>query len=102
VYGGAMATQEADNVIFVQKAVGSRMTKTINVAKNRFAGGTGFLPLQFDRKTRCYRDLSKAAVKVRNASYELREGKSKGGGYDEEGGGNTKGASYMVDGILVK
>ncbi|XP_040577676.1 twinkle mtDNA helicase [Lepeophtheirus salmonis] len=54
VFGGAKATQEADNVIFLQtetSEVNSKQKKYLEIVKNRFSGDLGTLPLHFNKET---------------------------------------------------
>ena len=53
IFGGAKATQEADNVILLQEEeVNARLKrKYIQVVKNRFSGDLGVVPLFFNRPT---------------------------------------------------
>lgn len=53
IFGGAKATQEADNVILLQEEqVNPKLKrKFIQIAKNRFSGDLGYLPLFFNKGT---------------------------------------------------
>jgi len=54
IFGGAKATQEADNVMLLQEEeVGAKglKRKFIQVAKNRYSGDLGILPLFFNKGT---------------------------------------------------
>ena len=53
IFGGAKATQEADNVLFLQEeAITERIKrKYVQVAKNRFSGNLGEVPLIFNSQT---------------------------------------------------
>lgn len=53
IFGGAKATQEADNVILLQEEeINPKIKrKYIQVVKNRFSGDLGFMPLFFNRTT---------------------------------------------------
>ncbi|KAI8337507.1 P-loop containing nucleoside triphosphate hydrolase protein [Chlamydoabsidia padenii] len=48
VFGSAKVTQEADNVIILQKE-GLRGVRYIDIKKNRYDGTTGIVPYTFDR-----------------------------------------------------
>eukprot|EP00177_Eucheuma_denticulatum_P000203 GFKZ01000357.1.p1 GENE.GFKZ01000357.1~~GFKZ01000357.1.p1 ORF type:complete len:793 (+),score=87.92 GFKZ01000357.1:124-2502(+) len=51
VFGSAKATQEADNVIALQRTKNGPL---LHVLKNRYDGVLGGLPIQFDKKTRLF------------------------------------------------
>ena len=53
IFGGAKATQEADNVILLQteNVFQSKQKKFIQIAKNRFSGDLGSYPLFFNKET---------------------------------------------------
>ena len=51
IYGGAKATQEADNVLIVQKREGQ---KFLELKKNRYDGTLGSVPLSFDTRYTLY------------------------------------------------
>lgn len=53
VFGTAKATQEADNVVILQRAEGKKM---VDVRKNRFDGDLGSFQIVFDQDTHLYRD----------------------------------------------
>jgi twinkle protein len=46
VFGNAKATQEADNVIILQR---NKQTKYLDIRKNRYSGDLGRIPLYFDK-----------------------------------------------------
>ncbi|PSN54557.1 hypothetical protein C0J52_07112 [Blattella germanica] len=48
IFGGAKATQEADNILIIQD---KRLT---SVAKNRYSGDLGVMPLEFDKDSLSY------------------------------------------------
>uniref|UniRef100_A0A6A7G2X4 Twinkle protein n=2 Tax=Hirondellea gigas TaxID=1518452 RepID=A0A6A7G2X4_9CRUS len=62
VFGGAKATQEADNVVIIQTQTGSNdgdaSVRSIEVKKNRFSGDLGTIPFTFDSDSRSIRELS--------------------------------------------
>jgi len=63
-YGTSKATQEADNVLILQKSrEGSR---SIDIKKNRFDGETGKVPLEFSPANRLFIDSSPEAALLRN------------------------------------
>ncbi|XP_014788375.1 twinkle mtDNA helicase isoform X2 [Octopus bimaculoides] len=56
VFGGAKATQEADNVLILQNKYlpSHRVQKFIEIVKNRFDGEKGLMPLRFNREIASY------------------------------------------------
>ncbi len=60
VFGTAKATQEADNVLIVQKG---RFYKYLEVKKNRFDGELGIIPLKFERDTSKFYEMSQEELK---------------------------------------
>jgi len=59
VFGTAKATQEADNVLIVQKA---KQHRYLEVTKNRFSGDLGRVPYRFDQTTCEYIELTEEEV----------------------------------------
>lgn len=55
VFGTAKATQEADNVLILQRTHGS---SKLDVRKNRFDGTLGSVPLKFDLESNCLREFN--------------------------------------------
>lgn len=53
IFGGAKASQEADNILIIQqKTLQSLKLKTfLQVAKNRYSGDLGVMPLEFDKES---------------------------------------------------
>ena len=53
IFGGAKATQEADNVLLLQEELITERIKRkyVEVAKNRFSGNLGQVPLTFNANT---------------------------------------------------
>lgn len=51
IFGSAKVTQEADNVVIIQKAAGKTDIRSLDIKKNRFDGTLGSLPYKFDRST---------------------------------------------------
>jgi twinkle protein len=51
IFGSAKATQEADNVLIIQdkRLTSLRGKKYLQVAKNRYSGDLGIMPLDFDK-----------------------------------------------------
>lgn len=56
VFGGAKATQEADNVLIIQdkRLVSVRGKKYLQVVKNRYSGDLGIMPMDFDKEALSY------------------------------------------------
>ncbi|XP_060655423.1 mitochondrial DNA helicase [Drosophila nasuta] len=56
VFGTAKATQEADNVLIIQdkRLTAVRGKKYLQVAKNRYSGDLGIMPLEFDKDALSY------------------------------------------------
>ncbi|KAI8642002.1 P-loop containing nucleoside triphosphate hydrolase protein [Parasitella parasitica] len=57
IFGSAKVTQEADNVIIIQKS--KENTRSLDVRKNRFDGTLGIVPYKFDSNTFKIHELSK-------------------------------------------
>ena len=55
VFGTAKATQEADNVLILQRDASSG-SKSIDVKKNRYDGALGSVPLRFDEAAKSFVD----------------------------------------------
>jgi len=55
VFGSAKATQESDNVIILQN---NGLIKYLDIRKNRYDGTLGFVPLDFDRATLRFREMT--------------------------------------------
>jgi twinkle protein len=55
VFGSAKATQEADNVVIVQRGKAFRY---LEVAKNRFSGDLGLVPYKFDPDTNSFTEMT--------------------------------------------
>ncbi|XP_070509499.1 mitochondrial DNA helicase [Chironomus tepperi] len=56
IFGGAKATQEADNVLIIQdkRLTSVRGKKYLQIAKNRYSGDLGIMPLEFDKQSLSY------------------------------------------------
>lgn len=68
VFGTAKATQEADNVLILQRTRGQNK---LDVRKNRFDGSLGSIPLRFDADASSLRELHDEAMDERVASIDL-------------------------------
>lgn len=58
IFGGAKAAQEADNILIIQHRkshTSLRIKKFLQVAKNRFSGDLGIMPLEFDKESLSFR-----------------------------------------------
>lgn len=84
VFGGAKATQEADNVLILQVKSSSAINqskKALQVVKNRYGGQLGVLPLRFHKESltlsSCFRRKDKEKDKEKGAdAEETRKAKS--------------------------
>lgn len=63
VFGSAKATQEADNVIVLQRAKDG--IAQLDVKKNRYDGTVGSVKLSFDRKWKLFRESDRAECAMR-------------------------------------
>nr|BAN20714.1 pom1 [Riptortus pedestris] len=62
IFGGAKAAQEADNVLIIQHKMSHaslKLRKYLQVAKNRFSGDLGIMPLEFDKEALSFRTKQK-------------------------------------------
>ncbi|KFB51804.1 pom1 [Anopheles sinensis] len=61
IFGGAKASQEADNVLIIQdkRLTSVRGKKYLQVAKNRYSGDLGIMPLDFDKASLSYAQRKK-------------------------------------------
>ncbi|KAM3966732.1 mitochondrial DNA helicase [Aphomia sociella] len=61
IFGSAKASQEADNVLIVQdkRLTAVRGKKYLQVAKNRYSGDLGIVPLDFDKDSLSYQPKKK-------------------------------------------
>ncbi|XP_023955045.2 mitochondrial DNA helicase [Bicyclus anynana] len=65
IFGSAKASQEADNVLIIQdkRLTAVRGKKYLQVAKNRYSGDLGIVPLDFDKDSLSYQSKKKAKSK---------------------------------------
>ncbi|XP_052753761.1 mitochondrial DNA helicase [Galleria mellonella] len=65
IFGSAKASQEADNVLIVQdkRLTAVRGKKYLQVAKNRYSGDLGIVPLDFDKDSLSYQPKKKNKAK---------------------------------------
>ncbi|KAG5887525.1 hypothetical protein JTB14_022137 [Gonioctena quinquepunctata] len=70
IFGGAKASQEADNILIVQdKRLSSvRGKKYLQVVKNRYSGDLGIMPLDFDKNSLSYQQKKAKEKKVEEIS----------------------------------
>lgn len=56
IFGSAKAAQEADNVLIIQdkRLTSIRGKKYLQVAKNRYSGDLGIMPMDFDKSGLSY------------------------------------------------
>ncbi|XP_044587210.1 twinkle protein, mitochondrial [Cotesia glomerata] len=61
IFGGAKASQEADNVLIIQdkRLISVRGKKYLQIAKNRYSGDLGIMNLEFDRNSLSYQQKKK-------------------------------------------
>ncbi|CAG9782851.1 unnamed protein product [Diatraea saccharalis] len=66
IFGSAKASQEADNVLIVQdkRLTAVRGKKYLQVAKNRYSGDLGIVPLDFDKESLSYQPKKKGKTKT--------------------------------------
>ncbi|KAI4471863.1 t7-like mitochondrial dna helicase [Holotrichia oblita] len=62
IFGGAKASQEADNILLIQdkRLTSVRGRKYLQVAKNRYSGDLGIIPLDFDKTSLSYAQKKRA------------------------------------------
>ncbi|EDW64595.2 mitochondrial DNA helicase [Drosophila virilis] len=67
VFGTAKATQEADNVLIIQdkRLTSVRGKKYLQVAKNRYSGDLGIMPMDFDKDALSYSSSVQSAKRRR-------------------------------------
>ncbi|XP_016976887.1 twinkle protein, mitochondrial [Drosophila rhopaloa] len=67
VFGTAKATQEADNVLIIQdkRLTSVRGKKYLQIAKNRYSGDLGIMPLEFDKDGLSYSSQIQSAKRKR-------------------------------------
>lgn len=66
IFGGAKATQEADNVLIIQdkRLTAIRGKKYLQIAKNRYSGDLGIMPMEFDKSGLSYSQKRKKSEDV--------------------------------------
>ncbi|KAL1516589.1 hypothetical protein ABEB36_000484 [Hypothenemus hampei] len=75
IFGGAKATQEADNVLIIQdKRLSSvKGKKYLQVAKNRYSGDLGIMPLDFNKDALSYAEKKLVPVNDCDTSVQKEE-----------------------------
>lgn len=69
IFGSAKVTQEADNVIIIQKSKEDR--RSLDIKKNRFDGTLGYVPYEFNKQTFKIHELSpEEQLKVKNEKFK--------------------------------
>ncbi|XP_055534160.1 mitochondrial DNA helicase [Wyeomyia smithii] len=73
IFGGAKASQEADNVLIIQdkRLTSVRGKKYLQVAKNRYSGDLGIMPLEFDKASLSYAQKRKKTEPAENQLEEI-------------------------------
>ncbi|GAB0096200.1 twinkle protein, mitochondrial [Sergentomyia squamirostris] len=72
IFGSAKASQEADNVLIIQdkRLTSLRGKKYLQVAKNRYSGDLGVMPLDFDKEALSYAQKKKKTIEEKDSSVE--------------------------------
>lgn len=75
IFGSAKASQEADNVLIIQdkRLTAVRGKKFLQVAKNRYSGDLGIVPLDFDKDSLSYQAKKKNKIKLEDSEKVLDE-----------------------------
>jgi twinkle protein len=68
IFGSAKSTQEADNVMILQKHPEIHNLRTIEIKKNRYDGGVGNQPLGFNPDNKRYFEITPQEFTVMNNS----------------------------------
>ncbi|XP_053685036.1 mitochondrial DNA helicase [Sabethes cyaneus] len=73
IFGGAKASQEADNVLIIQdkRLTSVRGKKYLQVAKNRYSGDLGIMPLDFDKPSLSYAQKRRKSEAIGTESPEI-------------------------------
>lgn len=66
IFGGAKASQEADNVLILQDKRLTERRKYLQVVKNRYAGDLGIMPLEFHKDSLSFAPRKKTKLARRN------------------------------------
>uniref|UniRef100_A0A182PD96 DNA 5'-3' helicase n=1 Tax=Anopheles epiroticus TaxID=199890 RepID=A0A182PD96_9DIPT len=75
IFGGAKASQEADNVLIIQdkRLTSVRGKKYLQIAKNRYSGDLGIMPLDFDKASLSYAQRKKKPEGADDGGTPVRE-----------------------------
>ncbi|KAK2578641.1 hypothetical protein KPH14_012133 [Odynerus spinipes] len=70
IFGSAKASQEADNVLIIQdkRLTSIRGKKYLQVAKNRYSGDLGVMPLDFDKSSLSYATKKKLKSETKSST----------------------------------
>ena len=79
VGGSPKSTQEADNIIMIQRDKDSHQ-RVIDVQKNRFSGTLGRLTLCFDKSRMIYQELGLPSIDMFSATDKALAAEQGGGG----------------------
>ncbi|XP_055687058.1 mitochondrial DNA helicase [Lutzomyia longipalpis] len=75
IFGSAKASQEADNVLIIQdkRLTSIRGKKYLQVAKNRYSGDLGVMPLDFDKEALSYAQKKKKIAEEKDSGEAVRD-----------------------------
>jgi twinkle protein len=73
IYGSAKATQEADNIVILQKDLENN--RYMDIKKNRFDGDLGMFQLEYDTISNLVKEVEKAPGKQRQRPYAAKSGR---------------------------
>lgn len=78
IFGGAKASQEADNVLIIQdkRLTSVRGKKFLQIAKNRYSGDLGIMPLDFDKQSLSYAPKKKSSTGNKDSNPKNEDGPS--------------------------
>jgi twinkle protein len=70
IFGGAKASQEADNILILQdrRLTSPRGKKYLQLTKNRFSGDLGMFSLEFDKESLSFSGKKKLRERTDNES----------------------------------
>lgn len=79
IFGGAKASQEADNVLIIQdkRLTSVRGKKYLQIAKNRFSGDLGIMPMEFDKQGLSYATKKKSKNEDESGAGNSKENKGR-------------------------
>ncbi|KRT85241.1 hypothetical protein AMK59_2460, partial [Oryctes borbonicus] len=75
IFGGAKASQEADNILIIQdkRLASLRGKKYLQVAKNRYSGDLGIMPLDFDKSALSYAQKKRTTKSTSSSDQKTNE-----------------------------